>query len=136
MTLFERIFHSVLFEIGAVAVAGIAVLFSSDVNHGTAIGTGILMALIAMVWNLIFNTIFDKIFTGKREERGLLFRIMHTICFEAGLLVATIPLIAYMLDLSLWQAFLMDIGLTLIIMFYALIFNWLYDLIRLRFVKE
>lgn len=134
MTLKERIFHSVLFEVGAVSVASLAVFLFSPEKGGTAIGVGILMAAIAMVWNLIFNTIFDKIFTAPRETRGLGFRLFHTFAFECGLLFATVPLIAHFLQLTLWQAFLADIGLTVIITVYALIFNWIYDNVRLKFV--
>lgn len=134
MKLAERIFHSVLFEIGAVAVATVAVLaVGKGIDTGAAVGTGVVMSLIAMVWNLIFNYFFDKRFTGKREERSLALRVVHTVVFEAGLLFFTIPLIAYLLNLSLWYALVADIGLSLLIMIYALIFNWVYDLARVRF---
>lgn len=134
MKLAERIFHSVLFEIGAVAVATVAVLaVGKGIDTGAAVGTGVVMSLIAMVWNLIFNYFFDKRFTGKREERSLALRIAHTVGFEAGLLFFTIPLIAYLLNLSLWYALVADIGLSLLIMVYALIFNLIYDLARVRF---
>ena len=134
MKLAERIFHSVLFEIGAVSVATIAVLLvGKGIDMGAAVGTGVVMSLVAMVWNLIFNYFFDKRFTGKREERSLLLRVGHTVGFEAGLLFFTIPLIAYLLNLSLWHALVADIGLSLLIMVYALIFNWIYDLARVRF---
>lgn len=134
MKLAERIFHSVLFEIGAVSVATVAVLLvGKGIDMGAAVGTGVVMSLVAMVWNLIFNYFFDKRFTGKREERSLLLRVGHTVGFEAGLLFFTIPLIAYLLNLSLWHALVADIGLSLLIMVYALIFNWIYDLARVRF---
>ncbi|WP_288062635.1 PACE efflux transporter [Rodentibacter caecimuris] len=136
MTLKERFLHSALFEIGAVAVTTIAVLLVSPEKGSTALGVGILISLVAMVWNLIFNSIFDKIFTAPRETRGLGIRIFHTVMFEGGLLVATIPMIAYFLQLTLWQALIADIGLTILIMVYALIFNWIYDHIRLKFVGQ
>ncbi|OOF57559.1 hypothetical protein BKL49_08730 [Rodentibacter myodis] len=88
-----------------------------------------------MLCNFTFNWLFDKIFTGKREERSLLFRLFHTLSFEATLLILTIPMVAYALELNLWQAFLADIGLTFIIMVYTFFFNWIYDRIRLRFIK-
>lgn len=135
MQLAERIFHSVLFEIGAIMVAAVAVLLVGQGIEGTAVGTGIAMSLIAMVWNLVFNYLFDKRFTGKREERGLGLRVLHTVAFELGLLFFTIPLIAYLLSLSWWHALVADIGLSLLIMVYALIFNWIYDLARVKFVR-
>lgn len=134
MTLKERIFHSVLFEAGAVSVATLAVILVSSQKSSTAIGVGILMAAIAMAWNFVFNSIFDRIFTAPRETRGLGLRLFHTLTFEFGLLFATVPLIAHFLQLTLWQAFWADIGLTVLITVYALIFNWIYDNVRLKFV--
>lgn len=49
MTFFERIFHSILFEIGAVSLSTVAVLMIGSVNVGAAIGTGVIMAIIAML---------------------------------------------------------------------------------------
>ncbi len=135
MTFFERIFHSILFEVGAVSLSTIAVLMIGSVNVGAAIGTGGIMAVIAMLWNFCFNYVFDKFFTGQREERSLPLRLFHTLSFEGGLLIISVPLIAHMLHFTLWQAFWTDIGLTLLITLYALIFNWSYDLLRVRFVK-
>lgn len=132
----ERVLHAVLFEIGAMAVGMLAILFSGMGEAHTAVGVGVALAVIAMLCNLVFNWLFDKIFTGKREERGVLFRLFHTVSFEAALLLFTIPLIAYSLDLTLWQAFLADIALTLLIMVYAFLFNWIYDNVRLKFVAQ
>lgn len=134
MTLKERVFHAVLFEIGAVTVSTVAVLIISPNLGGTALGVSVLMAMIAMVWNFVFNSLCDKIFTAPRETRGLGFRICHTLLFECGLLVASIPMIAHFLRLTLWQAFMADIGLTVLITLYALAFNWLYDNMRVKFV--
>ncbi|ABR74981.1 hypothetical protein CBG46_07980 [Actinobacillus succinogenes] len=133
MSVKERVFHSVLFELGAVAVSTVLVLLLSPADTGSAVGVSIVMALMAVVWNFVFNYGFDKIFTAPRETRGFGLRVFHTISFEAGLLIFTIPVIAYLLNLSLWHAFIADVGLTLAITLYALIFNWIYDNARLRF---
>lgn len=135
MSLKERLLHSLLFEIGAVTVASVVVLALSTVKPSAAIGTGVAMSLMAMVWNLVFNAGFDRIFTEPRQNRSFGLRLFHTISFELGLLVFTIPMIAYLLGLTLWQALLADIGLTILITVYALIFNWIYDNIRLKFIK-
>lgn len=131
----ERIFHAVLFEMGAMIVGTLAVMIFGGNAH-TAFGLSIAIAVVAMLCNFTFNWLFDKVFTGKREERSPLFRLFHTISFEATLLLATVPMVAYALDLNLWQAFLADISLTLIVMIYAFLFNWIYDHARLRFVKD
>ncbi|MFA9487659.1 MULTISPECIES: PACE efflux transporter [unclassified Mannheimia] len=134
MSLNERLFHSVFFEMGAITVATILVKLFSNTDTSSAIGVGIVMAMMAMVWNFVFNFGFDKAFTAPRETRGLGLRVFHTISFEAGLLVFTIPVLAYLLGLSLWHAFLADVGLTIVITVYALIFNYLYDHLRLKVI--
>ncbi|MBF0785057.1 PACE efflux transporter [Muribacter muris] len=131
----ERIFHSVLFELGAIAVSTVVVLGVGNVQTETAIGTSVVMAIMAMVWNFAFNYVFDTFFTGKREARSFGLRLFHTLSFEGGLLLFTVPVIAYLLNLTLWQALLADIGLTLLITLYALLFNWAYDHLRLRWVE-
>lgn len=135
MKVWERIFHSVLFEIGAMAIGAVAVLLAGDFSLEAAAGTGITTSVMAMVLNFFFNYVFDKFATGKREERSLKLRILHTVCFECTLLIFTIPVVAYLLDLSLWHAFIADIGLSLTIMVYALIFNWIYDIIRAKIIN-
>lgn len=133
----ERVFHSVSFEIGAVCLASLAVVLTGAAETGTAeTGTaatvGVLIALIAMVWNFVFNYGFDKIFTAPRETRSLKLRVFHTLTFEIGFLFAGIPILAHFLRLTLWQAFLADIGLTVLITLYALLFNWAFDLLRAK----
>ncbi|WP_373820337.1 PACE efflux transporter [Glaesserella sp.] len=129
----ERVFHSILFEIGAMAISAIAIRLTGSFDTTSAIETGVSISIIAMLWNLVFNLVFDQFFTGKREERSFSLRVFHTISFEGGLLLFTIPVVAYLLDLSLWLAFLADVGLTLIIMLYTLVFNWIYDITRAKY---
>ena len=101
----ERLFHAILFEIGAVLVTSFAML-TADMGE------------------------------GKREDRSVILRIFHTVSFEAGLLIATIPMIAYALNLTLWQALVTDIALTVLITLYGFLFNLAYDHLRLKFVEE
>lgn len=135
MKVWERFFHSVLFEIGAMVIGAVAVLLAGDFSLEAAAGTGVTMSVMAMVLNFFFNYVFDKFATGKREERSLKLRILHTVCFECTLLIFTIPVVAYLLELSLWHAFLADMGLSLTIMVYALFFNWGYDIIRAKIIN-
>lgn len=136
MKLKERLFHAVLFEIGAILVASFAMLAADMGEAHAAFGVSVAMAFVAMLWNFIFNWGFDKIFTGKREDRSVLLRIFHTVTFEAGLLIATIPMIAYALDLTFWQALVTDIALTVLITVYGFLFNLAYDHARLKFVSQ
>ncbi|UPW19653.1 PACE efflux transporter [Agarivorans sp. TSD2052] len=130
MSTLERVFHSVLFELLAVtlSITGLAIFTEHELSSLS--GTMVVIATIAMVWNYGFNLIFDRFATGEKNRRPLSLRIAHVILFEAGLLVLTIPVMAYILNVSLWQAFVMDLGVTVFITIYAFIFNFSYDHIR------
>ncbi len=136
MSLKERLFHAVLFEILAIFISVLAVKLTT--THQTVAVTLmiVLISLIAVVWNFIFNWLFDRIFTGVREQRTLRLRAFHTLTFEGGLLLFTLPVVAYMLQISWWNAFLTDIGLTLLIVIYTFFFNWAYDHLRLYFIRS
>ncbi|MDD0824297.1 PACE efflux transporter [Mannheimia sp. AT1] len=136
MTARERVLHAVLFELFAIIFT--VILTSLFTSHSTGALTGviILISVIAMVWNFIFNWGFDKVITGERVARGLGIRIIHSLLFEGGLLIFTIPLVMYMLNIGWWEAFLLDIGMTLFILVYSVIFNWVYDHLRLKFIKS
>lgn len=58
---------------------------------------------------MVFNFLFDKVVTGERLYRLLGTRLVHMGLFEGGLFLATVPIIAYALDVLLWTAFVMDI---------------------------
>lgn len=130
MGIIERVFHSLLFEILALimSIAGLALFTQHDIS--TLSGTMIVVASMAMAWNYSFNYVFDLYVKGEKTKRSILLRIAHVILFEAGLLFFTIPVMAFILDLSLWDAFLMDLGVTIFITIYAFVFNLSYDHLR------
>lgn len=130
----ERLLHSVLFELGAIGLtAGLVVAFELGETH-IAFAMSLLITMIAMLWNMLFNWCVDYCYSGKREKRSMKFRIGHTLAFELGLLLITVPIVAEFLHISWWQACLADMGLTCVIAVYGLIFNCLYDHLRLRFL--
>ena len=44
-----------------------------------------------------------------------------------GLLILLLPFVAWMLDVSLWQAFLFDLAIAIFYVVYGYAFNWAYD---------
>lgn len=138
MKITERIFQAILFETIAVVLSLFLVkLLMKQSQSSDAMITGMLIAisLIAMIWTFIFNWLFDRVFTGEKVQRSVKVRVLHVILFEGGLLIFTLPLIAFVLKINLWQAFLMDIALTLFILVYAFVFYWIYDHTRARLMK-
>lgn len=126
----SRILHAVSFElIGlALVIPLFSLVFGVEMAEGSVVAiTG---ATIATLWNYLYNLGFDHALLRLRGHaaKGLAMRLLHTVLFEAGLLAVLLPFIAWYLDVSFWQALQMDIGFALFYMGYALVFNWLYDL--------
>ena len=40
-----------------------------------------------------------------------------------------VPVFAWWLDVSLWQALVMDLGLVVFFLIYTFVFNWAFDLV-------
>lgn len=53
MTSNERIFHAVLFELGAIVISVLIIKLSDSYHISTTFGLSIIMSIMAMVWNLI-----------------------------------------------------------------------------------
>ncbi|USD67433.1 PACE efflux transporter [Vibrio sp. SCSIO 43136] len=132
----ERVFHAVLFEVLAVLLSIALLMLATDHEVGSLSGTMIIVATIAMCWNFVFNWFFDQLYTGDKEKRSMKLRLLHVTLFEIGLLVFTIPVIAYILGVVLWEAFMMDVGITIFITIYAFTFNLVYDKVRAVIVKK
>lgn len=130
MSRLERIFHAVLFELFAILFTVIGMSLFTSHHTDLLTGTIVSISIVAMLWNMLFNTVFDRIFTAPQETHTVRLRIFHTLAFEGGLLLFTIPLVAYMLDVDWWTAFIMDIGMTLFVIVYAFFFNLSYDHLR------
>lgn len=99
-------------------------------------GLTVSMSLIAMVWNYIYNLGFDAAFGHERIKRGLVMRICHSLGFEIGFLLVTVPLTMWALDIGFWPAVVFDIGLALFYLAYTTIFNYVYDHVRFRLVEK
>jgi len=136
MSTLERLFHTVLFELLGASLVIIGLILFTNHQPEALSGTVIVLMSIAMAWNFVFNAVFDRLFPGKREKRSLKMRLYSVLVFEAGLLLITIPVMAYILNVSLLEAFLLDISVTIFITIYAFTFNYCYDHIRAFIVKR
>ena len=117
MSFLERLFHATLFEATVVLLSVFALYFFTEESVSVLFCSMVLVSLTAMLWNMIF-------------------RALHTISFEVGLLIFTVPIIAYFLKVDWVTAFMMDFSLTVMITIYTFIFNWVYDHARLLFIKR
>ena len=128
-TTLDRIRHALLFElIGLVLlIGGGSILTGFDVH---ALGViGVVSSLIATAWNYVYNLAFDRAMLRLRGSvlKTHPIRALHALLFEGGLLVLLLPFVAWMLDVTLWQAFLFDLAIAAFYIVYGYAYNWAYD---------
>ncbi len=124
----RRVIHTLSFEIIGLIIA--VPLFAWIFDEGLAhIGIlTVIMSLIAMVWNMTFNKLFELWEVRQDDHRRTVKRrVIHALGFEGGLLIATLPLIAWWMQMSLWHALLTDLGYMLFFLVYGFVFNWGFD---------
>ena len=134
-----RVIHMLGFEFFALII--FAPLAALVLNKGLfeIASFGVIASVIAMLWNFIYNYMFDsaeKKLGKDRFRRSIMLRIFHALLFELGLLIATIPLVAFWLNMTLWQAFIVDIAFVIFFLLYAFVYNWLFDTIYLGFANK
>jgi len=130
MSVKERILHSLLFEAFALCILmGAATLFTAH-NPTVVGGVAIALSVLAMMWNYVYNLGFDRVFGHDRLSRKIGMRIAHGIGFEAGLLLVTIPLLMWVLQMDFWTVLILDLGIVIFFLVYSIIYNWAYDQVR------
>ena len=126
----RRIIHALSYEIILLVIIAIALSFIFDMPMEVTGTLGIAMAVTSVIWNMVFNHFFEKFEAKRQLKRTVGVRILHAIGFEGGLMLATITMVAYALEMSIWQAILTDFSMTLCILIYTFIFQWCYDAIE------
>ena len=127
----DRIRHAVSFE----AIALLIVIPLGAWVFGLPVGdTGVVAvvgATIATVWNYAYNLIFDHAMLRAlgHARKTVVIRVLHAVLFEAGLLLVLLPFIAWYLQMTLKEAFVMDLAFAIFYLVYAFVFNWLYDIV-------
>jgi len=138
-TLYERLLHAVLFEALALLLCAPVMSWLLGVSFAHAGLLTLMISLVAMSWNVIFNSLFDRMerrWKAPATARSFSVRIVHAVVFEAGLILAVVPMAAWWLDIGLIEAFVLDIGLVLFFLPYTLVFNWGYDKVRAGMLKN
>ncbi len=133
-TFAERILHAVGFEVIAIAICAPLAAWIMDKPLFQMGALAIMLSTVAMVWNIIYNAGFDKIIP-MGQKRRLPLRVAHALGFEGGFILIGLPLAAWMLDISLLQAFMVEIGFFLFFLPYTVIYNWAYDTLRARWTQ-
>ncbi|WP_174509712.1 multidrug/biocide efflux PACE transporter [Klebsiella oxytoca] len=134
-TLTERVIHAVSFEGLATLILAPTTAWLMQRSVVEMGGLSILLATLAMIWNLIYNAVFDRLWPVSRVVRTLRVRALHAIGFESGFIIIGVTAVALVLGVSLIQAFMLEIGFMLFFLPYTMLFNWLWDTLRERVLK-
>lgn len=128
----DRIRHAIVFE--ALLLVFTVVILTGFLNQ-SVIHMGAfsgIMAVMAMGWNYIYNYVFDHVLVHLKHPlypRSFKLRAFHSMAFELGLMVASIPFTMVWMDFSFIEALSLDIAFTIGVLVYTLIFNYAYDMI-------
>ncbi|TAN11325.1 MAG: PACE efflux transporter [Burkholderiaceae bacterium] len=123
----RRIVYVAVYE--GLAIILVAVALTAGDYGTTAAGiTAVGSSTIAMAWNWVYNTLFERWETRQSVRgRGPLRRAIHGIGFEGGLAIWLVPFMAWTLDVSVWQALGLEVGLLLFFLAYTVVFTWVFD---------
>ena len=128
----RRLIHAISYEVILLVIIAIALSFIFSMPLEVTGILGVIMAIISVIWNMIFNHYFEKVEHKYQWKRTIPVRILHAVGFEGGLMLATIPIIAYMMKMSFIDALILDFGLTMCILVYTFIFQWCYDMVEAK----
>jgi len=126
----DRLRHTLMFEIiGLITCTPLATwVLNRDM---AAIGTmTVTITLTAMACNYVFNFLFDHalvLLDRPVNVRPPWMRALHSVLFEASLLIITTPMVAWWLDMTFLDALIADIGFAIFFLVYAYVFNFTYD---------
>lgn len=124
----RRVLQAVLYEVVAISLVTPAIALVFAEGASSALGLSVLMSSIALAWNYSFNALFE--WWERRQTvkgRSPLRRLVHGIGFEGGLGLFLIPVMAWWLQIGLWEALLTELGFLLFFMVYTVAFTWCFD---------
>lgn len=124
----RRVLQAVLYELFAILFVGPVLGWLFDEPMGSSLALAVVLSTIALSWNYVFNAGFER-WEAKQPVRGRSWqrRLAHGAGFEGGLTLLLVPVMAWWLDTSAWQAFLANLGLLVFFFVYAVGFTWAFD---------
>lgn len=132
----ERPVHAVGYEVFAVLLCAPLLSWIMGKSLATAGALAVTLSVIAMLWNMVYNALVDRWVQTERINWKASTRFVHGLGFEAGLVVWCLPVAAWMLEISLLQAFMVELGFFVIILPYTVVYNWAFDKARHLLVQR
>ena len=124
----RKVVYVSLFELFAVALTSSFLMLLAGHDATRSGVAAIASSTVAVVWNFIYNGLFEA-WEARQATRGrsVARRVAHAIGFEGGLVVILVPLFAWWLNITLWQALVLDVGLVVFFMIYTFLFSLAFD---------
>ena len=124
----RRILYATSFEAGGILLSSALLLLMAETTVGGSLAFSVLASTVAMLWNLAFNAMFEAWETRQPiRGRSLKRRTAHALLFEAGLVLALLPLTAWWFSVSLLQALAYESVLIVAFLIYTWAFTWAFD---------
>ncbi|MFU0758680.1 putative PACE efflux transporter [Serratia marcescens] len=124
----RKLVYVTAYEIIGMAISALGLALLSGHAPSSTGPLAVVITTIAVSWNFIYNYLFEWWESRQvSRTRTLKRRILHAVGFQLTLVVYLIPLIAWWMDITLWQALLLDMALIVIIPCYTFLFNWAFD---------
>ena len=124
----RKLVYVTFYELIGLCMSTLGLAYLSDTQASHTGPLAVMITTIAMLWNLIYNSLFEY-WEARQSKRGrsVARRVAHAIGFEGGLVFTLVPLFAWWFGVSLWHAFVMDLGLIVFFLCYTFVFNWVFD---------
>lgn len=118
--------HSVPSHAPALPDSSVAAQEALEAAH-TAL-TAVLVTVTATTWNYVWNMMYEA-FERRRGMRGRRAgsRALHAFGYEGGVLIFTVPLVALLLSVSLWEALMIEGGLLVFFLVFTVLYTWAFD---------
>ncbi len=124
----RRIVHVTFYEIFAIALSSVVMLGTTPADVKLATIASVLASVFAVVWNVTYNSLFEA-WEARQSVRGrsLARRVCHAFGFELGFLVVLVPAFAWLLGITLVEAFVLESGMILLFLVYTFAYNLAFD---------
>lgn len=90
--------------------------------------TAVLVTVTATAWNYVWNLCFETLERRLGSSgRGAKARALHAIGYEGGVLMFTVPLVAFLLGIGIAEALMIEAGLLVFFLVFTLGYTWAFD---------
>lgn len=126
----DRLRYTILFEavLFAMLIPAGAIFFGKDLADIGVLGAFLLVK--AVLLGLLYNWVFDKVDASRgrvSSDRRLVGRIVHAVGFELTLLITSVPIYCWWLDITVVAAVMVDLVVTSLVVAYTYLFTLAYD---------